>query len=88
MEQFEKFLIQLSKKSKVHDWWECKAISCDSLQVNLMETFKRSMSRDFRINHQAVGAIMNEEEGEEGEGEEGEEEGEQQDGGDSGPPRL
>lgn len=45
MEQFEKFLIQLSKKSK----------------VNLMETFKRSMSRDFRINHQAVDAILNEE---------------------------
>ena len=32
-----------------------------------METFKRSTSRDFRINHQAVDAILNEEEEEEGE---------------------
>ena len=94
MEQFEKFLIQLSKKSKVRTI----SVNCDEvtgsnlMQVNLMETFKRSMSRDFRINQQALGAIMNEEEGEEGEGEEGEEEegegeGEQCDGRDSGPPR-
>ena len=55
-----------------------------------METFKRSMSRDFRINHQAVDAIMNEEEGGEGEGEEGQgggEEGEEEEGRDGGPPR-
>ena len=49
-----------------------------SLKVNLMENFKRSMARDFRINHQAVDAILNEEEEgeneEEGEGEEEEEE--------------
>ena len=32
-----------------------------------MENFKRSMARDFRINHQALDAILNEE-GEEGEG--------------------
>lgn len=58
-----------------------------------METFKRSMSRDFRINHQAVDAILNEGEGE-GEGEvekEGEEgEGgvvEHEDGGQHGPPK-
>ena len=69
---------------------------CVYLQVDLMETFKRSMSRDFRINHQAVDAILNEGEDEEegggkgegggegegeGEGEEGVEVGE-----DNGPP--
>ena len=43
----------------------------ESLQVNLMENFKRSMVRDFRINHQALDAILNEE-GEGGEGGEGE----------------
>ena len=64
-----------------------------------METFKRSTSRDFRINHQAVDAILNEdeeekEEGEmEGEGErgvEGEVEGEKgvQDGREEGLPRA
>lgn len=59
-----------------------------------METFKRSMSRDFRINHQAVDAILNEEDGEEGEGNkegemegEGEGEGGQEGERDSGPPR-
>ena len=39
-----------------------------------METFKRSMSRDFRINHQAVDAILNEEEEDQVEEEEGERE--------------
>ena len=38
----------------------------------MMEAFKRSTSRDFRINHQAVDAILNEDEGEEMEGEKGE----------------
>ena len=51
---------------------------CVCLQVDLMETFKRSMSRDFRINHQAVDAILNE--GEEEEEEEGEGEGEGEEG--------
>ena len=51
-----------------------------------METFKRSMSRDFRINHQAVDAILNEgEEEEEGEGGGGGEEGVEV-GEDNGPP--
>ena len=62
-----------------------------------METFKRSTSRDFRINHQAVDAILNEEEEEEGEmegqgerGVEGEVEGEMgvQDGREEGLPRA
>ena len=45
-----------------------------------METFKRSMVRDFRINHQAVDAILNEEEEEAGEEEEAEGEGEDNNG--------
>ncbi|XP_064381889.1 Fanconi anemia group I protein-like isoform X2 [Halichondria panicea] len=46
MEQFEKHLIQLDKKAK----------------GNLMEPFKYSMSRDFRIDSQAVGSILEEDE--------------------------
>ncbi|XP_077992604.1 Fanconi anemia group I protein-like [Glandiceps talaboti] len=42
IEQYEKFLIQLSKKSK----------------INLMEHFKVSTSRDFRINTAAVQAAL------------------------------
>ena len=38
-----------------------------------METFKRSTARDFRINHQAVAAILNEDEEEMEEGGKGEE---------------
>ena len=38
-----------------------------------METFKRSTARDFRINHQAVDAILNEDEEEMEEGGKGEE---------------
>ena len=53
-----------------------------------METFKRSMSRDFRINHQAVDAILNEEGGEEeGEGEGEGEDMEHEDGDQHGPPK-
>ena len=48
-----------------------------------MENFKRSMARDFRINHQALDAILNEE-GEEGEGGEGEGGGDEE--GDDRPP--
>lgn len=48
-----------------------------------METFKRSMSRDFRINHQAVDAILNEGEDE---GEMEEEETEEREGSENGPP--
>ena len=51
-----------------------------------MENFKRSMSRDFRINHQAVDAILNEEEEAEEEGERGEEGGGGGEEADSGPP--
>ncbi|GFO34135.1 fanconi anemia group i protein-like [Plakobranchus ocellatus] len=42
MEQLEKFLIQLSKKSK----------------VNLMQNFKLSTSRDFRINSTTVSNVV------------------------------
>ena len=61
------------------------------LQVNMMEAFKRSTSRDFRINHQAVDAILNEDEGEEemegekGESKEGENEIEEEDEGEESP---
>ena len=54
-----------------------------------METFKRSMSRDFRINHQAVDAILNEEEEDQvEEEEEGERDkaGKEEDEGENGPP--
>jgi Fanconi anemia group I protein len=47
IEQYEKFLIQLSTKSK----------------VNLMENFKRSTSRDFRINTAALDQALNEQPG-------------------------
>ncbi|XP_031554270.1 Fanconi anemia group I protein-like [Actinia tenebrosa] len=42
IEQYEKFLIQLSKKSK----------------INLMEHFKRSTARDFRINGATLEAAL------------------------------
>lgn len=59
IEQYERYLIQLSKKSK----------------INLMEHFKRSTSRDFKINGATLEAVLressdNEEEDEEEEGEE------------------
>ncbi|XP_070540770.1 Fanconi anemia group I protein-like [Ptychodera flava] len=46
IEQYEKFLIQLTKKSK----------------INLMEHFKVSTSRDFRINTAAVRAALEQQE--------------------------
>ena len=55
-----------------------------------MENFKRSTSRDFRINHQTVEAILNdgsfeeEEEGEEGGIQSGESGGEEERGGGGG----
>ncbi|XP_078310521.1 Fanconi anemia group I protein-like isoform X2 [Crassostrea virginica] len=58
IETFEKFLIQLSKKSK----------------VNLMEHMKMSTSRDFRINVNTVQAVMENNSDSEGSEEEGEEE--------------
>ncbi|ESO96862.1 hypothetical protein LOTGIDRAFT_115514, partial [Lottia gigantea] len=45
IEQFERYLIQLTKKSK----------------VNLMDNIKMSTSRDFRINTAAVQAILDQE---------------------------
>ncbi|KAJ7376915.1 hypothetical protein OS493_031507 [Desmophyllum pertusum] len=51
MEQYERYLIQLSKKSK----------------INLMEHFKRSTARDFRINGATLEAVLNEESSDEGE---------------------
>lgn len=76
MEQFEKLLIQLGKKAKV-----CSqpAVTCAMMmlilpqQENLMESFKRSLARDFRIDLEAVENVLNEEEEEleEGSGEEG-----------------
>ncbi|OWF38448.1 Fanconi anemia group I protein-like [Mizuhopecten yessoensis] len=53
IETFEKFLIQLSKKSK----------------INLMEHIKISTSRDFRINTAAVQEVMAEVSGSDSEGE-------------------
>ncbi|KAG7267577.1 hypothetical protein CRUP_005997 [Coryphaenoides rupestris] len=62
IEQYEKFLITLSKKSKVRDvtvmmmmmwwwWW---------FQVNLMQHMKLSTSRDFRINAATLDAALQE----------------------------
>ncbi|XP_015758515.1 PREDICTED: Fanconi anemia group I protein homolog [Acropora digitifera] len=62
IEQYERYLIQLSKKSK----------------INLMEHFKRSTSRDFKINGATLEAVLREssDDEEEDEEEEGEEEAE------------
>jgi len=49
MEQYERYLIQLSKKSK----------------INLMEHFKRSTARDFRINGATLEAALRQESSEE-----------------------
>ncbi|XP_048249251.1 Fanconi anemia group I protein-like isoform X2 [Haliotis rufescens] len=70
IEQFERFIIQLGKKSK----------------VNLMDYMKVSTSRDFRINVAAVQAVMEDEsdEDEEEMEQEGEAGGEQEEGGQNG----
>lgn len=63
MEQYERYLIQLSKKSK----------------INLMEHFKRSLARDFRINGATLDAALKEDSSSEGEDDEGEEEDQEED---------
>ncbi|CAH3026008.1 unnamed protein product [Porites evermanni] len=54
IEQYERYLIQLSKKSK----------------INLMEHFKRSTARDFRINGATLEAALREESSDEEEDDE------------------
>ncbi|KAK2549510.1 Fanconi anemia group I protein [Acropora cervicornis] len=54
IEQYERYLIQLSKKSK----------------INLMEHFKRSTSRDFKINGATLEAVLRESSDDEEEDEE------------------
>ncbi|ELU05346.1 hypothetical protein CAPTEDRAFT_103113, partial [Capitella teleta] len=66
MEQYERFLIQLSNKSKVslHSCVNSEMIF-DSFKVNLMDHFKVSTARDFRIMaaniHEEAGKSDNDE---------------------------
>ena len=88
MEQFEKLLIQLGKKAKVIlvDGMYGGLLSPLHAQENLMEGFKRSLARDFRINLEAMENEEEEVEGDEvvdGEREESSDGGE---GPDDGPP--
>ncbi len=72
IEQFEKNLILLGKKAKVSASGSFVLIFTQKcfyhFQENLMESFKRSMARDFRIDLSAVESVLNE--GEEDEEEE------------------
>ena len=58
MEQFEKLLIQLGKKAKVRFMCVPAHVSFNAyvwhMQENLMEGFKRSLARDFRIDLEAM----------------------------------
>ena len=68
MEEYEKFLVQVSKKAKVgrtHPLHSVSAIvvmlTSPCCKVDLMKNFKRSTARDFKINTATVTARLAEE---------------------------
>ena len=62
LEQFEKYILQLSKKSKVCGLlFSHRSHLYTLLQINLLENFSRTTSRDFRIYSSKLEDIMNEE---------------------------